>query len=392
MKILIISFYFEPDLCAGSFRASALVSAMLDRLPADAQIEVITTLPNRYNSFTTKASQLELRAKLKINRIAVPTHNSGMLGQSRAFIKFASEAIALSRNNEYDLIFATSSRLMTATLGAYISRKKKKPLYLDIRDIFVDTIIDILPRILGLALKPTLTILERWTIQRAMKVNLVSTGFLQYFRNAYPKQYLEFFTNGIDDEFIRNQPHDLAFPESNTLNIVYAGNIGESQGLHRIIPELAHRFADRMHFKIIGDGGRKRQLVSALKAMGCGNAEVLPPVKRDELIKIYQSADVLFLHLNDHEAFKKVLPSKLFEYGSLGKPIWAGIAGHAANFVQENISNAAIFSPCDADEAASAFERLEMVTRPRREFVDKFARANIMQRMAADVISIAYED
>ena len=87
-------------------------------------------------------------------------------------------------------------------------------------------------------------------------------------------------------------------------------------------------------------------------------------MKRDELIKIYQSADILFLHLNDYDAFKKVLPSKLFEYGALGKPIWAGVAGHAAEFIKENITNAAVFSPCNVNDAVKSFESLEMVTEP----------------------------
>ena len=72
---------------------------------------------------------------------------------------------------------------------------------------------------------------------------------------------------------------------------------------------------------------------------------LLQPVKRDELIEIYQSADVLFLHLNDFDAFKKVLPSKIFEYAATGKPIWAGVAGYAAEFITSKIENSAVFFP-----------------------------------------------
>ena len=34
---------------------------------------------------------------------------------------------------------------MTAILGAHIARKMNRPLYLDIRDIFVETIVEVLP-------------------------------------------------------------------------------------------------------------------------------------------------------------------------------------------------------------------------------------------------------
>ena len=51
LRVLVLSFYFRPDLSAGSFRASTLVDSLLAILPAGASIEVITTAPNRYRTF-----------------------------------------------------------------------------------------------------------------------------------------------------------------------------------------------------------------------------------------------------------------------------------------------------------------------------------------------------
>jgi hypothetical protein len=389
LRILVISFYYERDLCAGSFRATAFVNAMLDHLPTDAHIDVITTLPNRYSSFTSEAPELETHSRLTINRLALAAHKSGMIDQSRIFIGFVKGVLKLSKGKDYDLIFATSSRLMTAALGAYISKRKGVQLYLDIRDIFVDTINDVLPKKITWLLRPAFSLIERWTIRAATKINLVSAGFFPYFNSRYPDKKFIFFTNGIDDEFVKIQPKNRVLHKSSVLNVVYAGNMGEGQGLHLIIPELAQRFAGRLQFKLIGDGGRKQQLVSAVDSVGCNNVEILPPVRRDELVKIYRDADILFLHLNDYDAFKKVLPSKLFEYGALGKPIWAGVAGYAADFVSENITNAAVFSPCNVNEAVKSLGNLEMVTQPRSTFIERFNRSNIMQKMAQDVIFLA---
>ena len=109
---------------------------------------------------------------------------------------------------------------------------------------------------------------------------------------------------------------------------------------------------------------------------------LLPPVQRGKLIAIYRSADILFLHLNDFDAFKMVLPSKLFEYAATGKPVWAGVAGYAAEFTSLKIENSAVFTPCNISSAVSAFEDLEMVTRPRAEFKLEFSRKKIMKQMA----------
>jgi hypothetical protein len=169
--------------------------------------------------------------------------------------------------------------------------------------------------------------------------------------------------------------------------VLYAGNIGEGQGLHVVLPGLAERMAGLAHFIVIGDGGRKPQLQAALKAKQITNVELRTPIGRADLIKAYQSADVLFLHLNDYAAFEKVLPSKVFEYGALGKPLWAGVAGHAAEFIRSELDNAAVFDPCNIEQAVRAFETLEFVTRPRDKFVARYARAAIMDRMAASVLA-----
>jgi hypothetical protein len=389
LRILFLSFYFRPDLSAGSFRAESLVESLVECFPHHTEIEIITTLPNRYSSYVLNALEFEQRDNVVIRRIRIPNHSSGMIDQAKAYAVFAREALRISRDKNYDLVYATSSRLMTAALGACISKKLKSPLYLDIRDIFVDTIKDVLPKNVSTIARVFFSIIERWTIHRAERVNLVSAGFLDYFQDRYPEKRYDLFTNGIDSEFIAAQPLNHTISESRVLSVVYAGNMGEGQGLHNIIPGLAIKFRGCLNFKLVGDGGRKKQLLSALDAAGCDNVEMIPPVTRDELLKLYQEADVLFLHLNDHDAFRKVLPSKIFEYAAVGKPIWAGVAGHAADFINSNISNSSVFMPCDVAGAVEAFSRLELVTQPRFEFTQNFSRKNIMKKMAESVMHVA---
>lgn len=389
MKILFLSFYFEPDLGAGSFRNTALISEMLHVLPDGGHIDVMTTLPTRYSSFEVEAETKEQRGAATVYRIPLPNHRSGILDQSKAFSFYASSVLRQVGTEKYDLIYASSSRLMTAALAAHLSRKLATPLYLDIRDIFVDTINDILPKAISLAITPVLSLIESYTLRSATKVNLVSPGFEQYFSEKYSGLPLSFYTNGIDDEFLDsgqflNQVHRSHLPE-----VLYAGNIGEGQGLHNIIPALAKHYEGRLKFKIIGDGGRKNQLEEALEAAGLSNVELHRPVGRYELIRSYQSADILFMHLNDHDAFLKVLPSKIFEYAALGKPIWAGVSGYSASFLDQFVTNSVVFSPCDVDGAVEAFKRLSIDTTPRADFVSRFSRAQIMREMAMDVLSYA---
>lgn len=385
MKILVLSFYFEPDLCAGSFRCTALIE-QLKKHP-DVALEVITTLPNRYASFSAEAPQHEVKDGVEIHRIALPSHKSGMLDQIKAFTTFYTQALKIAKTKNYDLIYATSSRLFTAFLGARIASSKKLPLYLDIRDIFVDTIKDVLsPKITWLA-KPVFSLVESYAFGKAKRINLVSKGFKGYFSSRYPNAEFRWFTNGIDKEFLAVAPLvSEVSSASEQVTVLYAGNMGEGQGLHTIIPALAKLLEGKAKFRIIGDGGRKQALQQ--KVNGLTNVELLPPVSRGELILEYQNADVLFLHLNDYPAFRKVLPSKIFEYAALGKPVWAGVSGYAAQFLEEEVTNSSVFYPGNDEAALRSFESLELGVKPRAEFINKFSREQIMAEMACDIVSV----
>lgn len=313
-----------------------------------------------------------------------------MLRQSRAFFQFARGALRVTKGRKYDLVFATSSRLMTAALGALIAQRSQSTLYLDIRDIFVETIGDILPRIIASPVRVLFSMLERWTFDRADHINFVSEGFKEYIGERVDHASLTWFTNGIDEEFVTSPQHkDMASRCDRRLTILYAGNIGEGQGLHNVLPRLALALQDRADFVVIGDGGRRAALESALISEGIRNVKICPPRTRNCLVEAYRAADVLFLHLGTHHAFERVLPSKIFEYGAVGKPILAGVSGYAAKFIQQEVRNSAVFSPGDVPGALRALETLNLCDTSRDEFVSKYRRKTIAIKMAVDVLAVA---
>ncbi|MDD4864933.1 MAG: glycosyltransferase family 4 protein [Alishewanella agri] len=382
MRLLFLTFYYEPDLCAGSFRNTALVKALVDK---GVQVDVYTTLPNRYASYRKTANTFEESDNLKVYRINLPTHSGGMLSQIKLFVKYYFQVKKLVKRKKYDVVFASSSRLFTAFLGARVARQKNVPLYLDIRDIFVDTITNILPGWVSYFLGIVLARLEHYTFSAAGRVNLVSRGFENYFKEKKYGGSLSWFTNGIDEEFLRGDLTDVeSVEEERLLTVLYAGNIGDGQGLHTIIPEFASKMKGKAVFKVIGSGSRLQNLVDAVSDVD--NVEIINPVGRDRLVEYYKSADILFLHLNDIPAFEKVLPSKIFEYAALGKPILAGVKGYSSKFIQEEVDNSAVFLPGDSSSAIAQLNKLRIGVTPRVRFVSKFSRASIASAMADDIL------
>lgn len=392
MKILFLTFYFEPDLCAGSFRNTSLLRELLNHLNSDDTVEVITTQPNRYDSFKAEAKPKEkIQEGVTVNRISIPEHGSGIVGQVKSYKEFYFKTLNLIKDKEYDIVYASSSRLFTAYLGAIIAKKKRAKLYLDIRDIFRETITDLYKnKIIKFSLNLVLKPIENYTFQKAEHINLVSKGFKSYFKKYHRAKY-SFFTNGIDDLFLISNSNDQLPSESNIKTIVYGGNIGEGQGLDLIIPSIAKKLSETHEFQIIGDGGARVKLEEKLLANNINNVEMIPPVSRKELINYYQKADYLFLHLNKHKAFERVLPSKLFEYGTFNKPIIAGVDGYAKEFLKENMSNLILFEPTNVDELYMKLINYSYKNEERLEFKEKFSRKEINKQMSKSIMLFGNE-
>ena len=96
----------------------------------------------------------------------------------------------------------------------------------------------------------------------------------------------------------------------------------------------------------------------------------------------------MFLHLGDNSAFEKVLPSKLFEYSTLNKPIWAGVEGFAKKFIKQEIDKCYLFQPCNLKSAENAFKKIKFEKVNRSKFITKYRRRDISVEIVKDLISM----
>ena len=388
-KIVYLSFYFKPDLCAGSFRNSPLALELSYQAKLkNTIIDLYTTSPNRYSTFKTEALEYEELDNLRIHRIKLPTHKSGMIDQVLSFSKFYWNVRKLNKGTKADLVFASSSRLFTAFLGYKIAKKNKVPLILDVRDIFVDTISDVLkPSVIKPIIILLLKLIENKTFNYAKHINLISEGFKEYFLKFKENTNFSFFSNGIDNEFL-NYEHSSNQIKSNINKlIIYAGNIGEGQGLHKIIPQSAKFLGKNFTFLIYGDGGAKTMLQNEIDKLKVKNVIIKNPVSRSELRDIYNNADYLLIHLNNYSAFKKVLPSKIFELATFPKTILAGVSGYSANFINKEVSDSYVFNPCDISALVSFLKTNKHSDHIERyKFKTKFDRSLINNQFSAKIL------
>lgn len=395
MKIVLFSFYFPPDLSAGSFRSNSLVKALDDKIKNSDQIHIITSQPNRYLSHRVRASSREEKNKITIHRINVPSHNSGMILQTYAYSIFAINAFIKCMQIKPDFLIGTTSRLMTGFLTYISASFLKRKYFIDLRDILSETLSDIFTyksSFLGKIVKNSLSMIDKIVLKNAAGVNVVSEGFPAYFDNqGIDTSNWSFFPNGIDDEFLNYTACTNSDDKDTKIIILYAGNIGRGQGLEFIIPDLAEGLGSKYLFKIIGDGGSFSNLKERILNRKINNVQLLAPMSRVELINHYSTADILFLNLNNINAFQRVLPSKLFEYIALKKPIIAGLSGYSATFLKKYASYASVFSPGDSESAMNAIKnssRNDVSELEVENFINNFSRASIMDEMAKHLINI----
>ena len=395
MNIVLITFYYSPDLSAGSFRATALVQALKKKMNTNDNLHIITTHPNRYANYRKDVKNIEIDGNVSIHRIAVPSHKSGMISQMHTFTIFAFYAYSLCRKLKPDFLIGTTSRLMTGLLTWFSSRMLHKKFFIDLRDIFSETISDLLMQksyLLGRLSKFFFIFLEKRVLKNASGVNIVSEGFVEYFETkGVDTSNWSFYPNGVDQEFLNLPFFTKSLNSRKAKKILYAGNIGSGQGLEKIIPFVAKRLGSGYRFIVIGDGSTISLLRDAIKKEKLKNIDLLAPMERSKLIKHYQNADILFLHLNNFLAFHRVLPSKIFEYVAIGKPIVAGLNGYSEKFLKNHVPYAYVFNPGDIVTAASCIERAassEVPVAIYNSFVKTYSRVSIMDRMASHLFDI----
>ena len=393
IKIMVLTSNYPPDVSAGAFRTLALVQE-LNKSHAVSEIHVYTTCPNRYGSALTSPSYLKPEAKVKIIAVDVLPHKDKMHRKIIGFIQFFFGVLYQSKRMRYDIVYATSSKLMTAFLGCLIANMKDALLYVDIRDLFADSCKSLFPKGTKFTLYYFLRLVESYVFNRADGLNVVSAGFIPYVKSLRKNHNLFCFTNGIDEIFAHQPKSQKKIKYEITRNLTYAGNIGDGQGLETIVPDVAKMLGENVKLCIVGDGARKKGLAECLERVGVKNVTLQPPMDRASLLSLYRCADILFLHLNSFEAFEKVLPSKIFEYAATGKPILAGVSGYAREFLKTELDGVFVFDPGDAVGMVEAFHGAVggAVGYDRSEFCSKYNREKIMTQMSQSIILLSGEE
>lgn len=238
---------------------------------------------------------------------------------------------------------------------------------------------------------------ERWLLRRFDRVSTISTGMLDKARGkGVLGKRLVFFPNWSETARFRHVPRSRALLERlgvapGTRVLLYAGNIGEKQGLELIL-EAAQAHAERadLVFLIVGQGTGKARLLERVEHAGLRNVLFAPLQAYDALPALLASADA-HLVIQKRGVADAVLPSKLTNILAVGGNaiITADPGTTLGRLCEEHPGIAVLIEPESVAALNAGIERVlalpprnEVALNYAKEFLDK---ERILQRFLAQV-------
>ncbi|HAF5504297.1 TPA: colanic acid biosynthesis fucosyltransferase WcaI [Salmonella enterica] len=169
------------------------------------------------------------------------------------------------------------------------------------------------------------TAFERSALRSVDNVSTISRSMMNKAREkGVAAEKILFFPNwsevarfqDVNDADVTALRQQLGLPEGKKI-VLYSGNIGEKQGLEKVI-DAAERLRDRpLIFAIVGQGGGKARLENMARERGLPNIKFLPLQPYDALPALLKMGDC-HLVVQKRGAADAVLPSKLTNILAVG--------------------------------------------------------------------------
>ena len=375
MRILIVSQYFYPENFKINDVAFFLKSKGFD-------VTVLTSKPNYpdgkffkgYNFFNKNT---EIINGVKIIRVpTIPRLNGAALGMILnylSFLFFGFFVFLFKIKNKYDLVFATLLTPATSLLPMiWIKKRFKIPVILWVLDLWPDSFYANTGFRINLVSKQIEKISNQ-VYNNADSIFISSN----YFRKPIIKRLnstkrFSFFPNWAEDIFynkIKNTSIDqFNYPKG--FNIVFTGNIGESQGFEDIVEAAKMTSHTSINWILIGDGRKKDWIKSQIEDHNIKNIYIPGRYPLELMPSYFSLADSLLITLKKDKVFSNTLPAKLQPYLSSGKPILGNLSGEGLDIIKNNSIGLAC-DPGNPAQLANLAIEMSLFSKTRLEEINK---------------------
>jgi colanic acid biosynthesis glycosyl transferase WcaI len=396
VKILYVSQYFPPEMGAPAARAAELSHhwAQLGH-----EVTVLTGFPNHPTGivpaeYRGKLRRLVIRetaGPVKVIRswlLPFPNRKSyeRMLNYSSFCLSACTSGIFLARP---DIIIATSPQLLVGLAGWWLARIKDVPFVFEVRDLWPESLAAVGMGNPKSLLHRALGKIAGFLYRKCERIVVVTPAFKEYLVQHWrlPPERISVVGNGVETDLFFPGSPDQSLKEQlgaqGKFVACYIGTLGMAHGLEALI-EAAERLqnsAPEILFLLVGEGAEKERIVSLADSRGLTNLRFVGQQPRERIPDYIRACDACLVLLKKTELFKTVIPTKMLEFMSCGRPVIVGVDGLARKIVEE--AQAGLFiAPEDSDALAQAITQLandtalcqSLGSNGRREILRNFAR------------------
>lgn len=332
MRILVITPFYAPDLGP----SAALYEMLCEELVRlGHEVSVISAVPHYptgrvSNDFKGRLVQQENRRGVEVKRVWVPSINRSSLSQRLlSFLCYQLLAVLVGIRRRYDVVIASNPAFEVALPLLLLGFARGKRVIYSVHEIYPDVGIK-----LGIfrnrAVIGVVEWMERLCCNRAAYVRVISDGYKQALAaKGVPSSKLAVIWDWIDTDFVRPLPRRNPFSAEWGLDdlfvVMYAGNIGPTQGLESVV-EAARLLVSEssIRFVFVGEGAAKSELEQLAESRGLKNTLFIPFQSREMLPQVLATADVSLVTLKRGLGADSV-PSKLYSILASGRPVIASV-------------------------------------------------------------------
>lgn len=366
MHILFLSHYFPPEVNAPASRTFEHCRQWVE--DGD-EVTVLTCFPNHpagklYPGFRNRPYHRSRQLGMTVMRLLTyVTPNEGFLKRSINHLFYMVAAtLASIFIRRVDVVVTTSPQFFNGIAGYFVSKIKRAPWILEIRDLWPESILE-LGAIRNAWIIRGLLFLAQLAYRKADHIVVVTDAFKDHLEAlGVAPEKITVLKNGVDLTLFAHAQRDPALAVSIGFDgrfiASYVGTHGLAHGLETIL-EAAHILRDRsdIGFLLVGDGAARKDLLATSVARGLANVVMLPQQDRQSMPAIWATSDACLVVLRDRPVFRTVIPSKIFEIMAMRKPTILGVAGESRE-IMEKAGAGICVAPEDAVALADAVSTL----------------------------------
>ncbi len=342
MKILFLSHYFPPEINAPASRTYEHCKVWAEQ---GHEVTVVTCVPNHpqgkiYPPYRNRLWQREERDGIQVIRLfTYATANEGFLRRTANYVLFLKMvALMVWRLPKADVVVSTSPQFFAGLAGYLVSRVKRVPWVLEVRDLWPDSILAV-GAMKNRRLIAVLEALERFAYRKAARIVSVTDSFVPHIEARGGAGKTVVIKNGVNLDLFKPRPRDEAFARElgceGRFVAAYVGTHGMAHGLDTLLEAAKLLQSDkRFRFVMVGGGAERARLLAKRDAMGLSNVVMLEQMAKEEMPRLWSICDASLVLLRDLPLFASVIPSKIFESMAMGVPILLGVRGESAEIVQ----------------------------------------------------------